>query len=134
MKPKETVILVAEDEPVVRNVVHLMLSKEGYDVLTANDGEEGLEIVDKFKDPIHLLLTDINMPKMNGLQLAERVRTLRPQTKIMIMSAATAEEILRENSPDAFLHKPFIPPTLLKCVHRVLTSSFKGVCHESRVL
>src|SRR5215469_16411 len=97
MEPKETVILVAEDEPLARNVVHLMLSKEGYDVLTANDGEEGLEIVDKFKDPIHLLLTDINMPKMNGLQLAERVRTLRPQTKIMIMSAATAEEILREN-------------------------------------
>jgi CheY-like chemotaxis protein len=134
MEPKDTVILVAEDEAVVRNLVQLMLSKEGYAVLTANDGGEALEICESFKDPIHLLLTDMNMPRMNGLELAETVRKQRPEMKIMIMSGETAATILRENTPDAFLKKPFIPPTLLKCVQWVLTSEFKGVCHESALL
>ena len=134
METKETVILIAEDEAVVRNLVRLMLSKEGYATLTANDGQEAMEICEMFKDPIHLLLTDINMPRMNGLKLAERIRELRPDTKIMIMSAQTADTIFKENTPDAFLRKPFIPPTLLKCVQRVLTTDFKGICHESELL
>jgi len=134
METKETVILIAEDEAVVRNLVRLMLSKEGYATLTANDGQEAMEICEMFKDPIHLLLTDINMPRMNGLKLAQRIRELRPDTKIMIMSAETADTIFRENTPDAFLRKPFIPPTLLKCVQRVLTTDFKGICHESELL
>jgi len=134
METKETVILIAEDEAVVRNLVRLMLSREGYATLTANDGQEAIEICEMFKDPIHLLLTDVKMPRMNGLQLAERVRERRPETKIMIMSAETADTIFKENTPDAFLRKPFIPPTLLKCIQRVLTTDFKGVCHESELL
>jgi two-component system, cell cycle sensor histidine kinase and response regulator CckA len=63
MEVKETVILLAEDEAVVRNLIRLMLSKEGYAVLTANDGQEALEICEKFADPIHLLLTDVIMPQ-----------------------------------------------------------------------
>ena len=130
METKETVILLAEDEAVVRNLVRLMLSKEGYAVLTANDGQEALELCEKFADPIHLLLTDVVMPRMTGLELAERIREQRPETKIMVMSGQTATTILEKNTPDAFLRKPFVPPTLLQCVQRVLTSSFRGVCHE----
>ena len=81
MEPKETVILVAEDEGVVRNVVVLMLSKEGYAVLTAKDGQEAFEIRRQFKDPIHLLLTDLTMPRMNGLDLAERVLQKEPELR-----------------------------------------------------
>jgi CheY-like chemotaxis protein len=134
MEAKDTVILIAEDEAVVRNLVQLMLSKEGYATLTANDGLEALEICEKFKDPIHLVLTDIRMPRMNGLELAEKVRERRPEIKIMIMSSETADSILKENTPDAFLRKPFIPPTLLRCIQRVLTTEFKGICHESSLL
>lgn len=134
MEVKDTVILIAEDEAVVRNLVHLMLTKAGYATLTANDGQEALELFEQFKDPIHLLLTDVRMPRMSGLQLAEIVRERRPETKIMIMSAETSETILKQNTPDAFLRKPFIPPTLLRCVQRVLTTEFKGVCHESALL
>lgn len=130
----ETVILVAEDEPVVRNLVRLMLAKEGYAVLTANDGMEALEIFESFKDQIHLLLTDVQMPRMSGNELAELVRKQRPEVKIMMMSGGTATIILAENMPDAFLSKPFIPPTLLQCIQKVLASSFKGICHESDVL
>src|SRR5215831_7789923 len=78
MELKQTVILLAEDEAVVRNLVRLMLEKEGYALLTANDGQEALEISEKFADPIHLLLTEVQMPQMNGLELAERVREQRP--------------------------------------------------------
>jgi CheY-like chemotaxis protein len=74
------------------------------------------------------------MPRMNGVQLAKRVRERRPEIKVLIMSSETAETILRKNSPDAFLRKPFIPPTLLKCVQRLLTSSSKAVGHESALV
>ena len=134
LKPSETVILLVEDDALVRNVVRLMLSKEGYAVLTANDGLEALEICERFTDPIHLLLTDVGMPRMGGLDLAQRVRELRPDTKIIIMSATTAVTIAEKNTPDAFLRKPFIPPTLLECVQRVLKSSFRGICNEPELL
>ena len=134
MEVNETVILLAEDEAVVRNLVRLMLEKEGYALLTANDGQEALEICEKFADPIHLLLTDVQMPRMNGLELAERVREQRPEIKVMMMSGQTTTTILEKNTPHAFLKKPFIPPTLLRCVQRVLKSSFRGVCHESDLL
>lgn len=130
MEPKETVILVAEDDAIVRNLVRLVLSQEGYAVLTANDGQEALEICEQFKGPIHLILTDVSMPLLDGLELAERVRILRPEIKIVVMSGQTMTTILEENVPDAFLLKPFVPPTLLICIQRVLTSGFKGVCDE----
>jgi two-component system, cell cycle sensor histidine kinase and response regulator CckA len=134
MEAKETVVLLAEDDPVVRNLVSLMLSKEGYAVLTANDGQEALEICRRFKHPIQLLLTDKTMPRMNGLELAESVLRKRPEIKIMIMSGETADTILNKNTPDAFLAKPFMPPTLLVCVRRLLASEFKGICQESDLL
>ena len=123
MEVKETVILLAEDEVVVRNLVRLVLEKEGYALLTANDGQEALEISEKFADPIHLLLTDVQMPRMNGLELAERVREQRPEIKVMMMSGETTTTILEKNTPDAFLKEPFIPPTLLQWVQRVLTTT-----------
>ena len=134
MEPKDAVILLAEDDPVIRNLVTLMLSKEGYSVLTANDGQEAFEICRRFKNPIHLLLTDKTMPRMSGLELAESILKKRSEIKIMIMSGETAETILNKNTPDAFLAKPFMPPTLLKCVRRLLSSEFKGICQESDLL
>ncbi len=129
MTPKESIILVAEDEPLVRNLVQLMLAKEGYVLLSAKDGQEALELIEAFKDPIHLLLTDARMPRMDGLTLAEKVRTLRPATKIILMSGETAAIVREKNAPDAFLRKPFVPPILLKCVQRVLQGS-SGACED----
>lgn len=126
----ETVILLAEDDPVVRNLIRTMLAKEGYAVLTANDGAEALEICTAFSDPIHLLLTDVSMPRMDGWTLAKELRQQRPEVKVIVMSGYTTETIRRENRPDAFLRKPFIPPTLLKCVQRVLASPEPIDCEE----
>ena len=134
MEPNETVILLAEDDAAVRNLVALMLSKEGYAVLAANDGQEALDICRQYKDSIHLLLTDVTMPRMTGVELAEQVQKKRSEIKILIMSGATVETVLNQNALDAFLPKPFMPPTLLKCVQRLLASEFKGICYESDLL
>ncbi len=128
--PSETVILLVEDDPVVRNLVRTMLAKEGYAVLTANDGAEALEVCAEFSDPIHLLLTDVKMPRMDGLELASLVRGQRPDTKVIVMSGYTTGVIRKENTPDAFLRKPFVPPTLLKCVKRVLASGGPVECEQ----
>jgi CheY-like chemotaxis protein len=128
--PQQTVILLAEDETMVRNLIQLMLVKEGYVVLAASDGQEALEILEKFTDPIHLVLTDVRMPRVDGWALAELVRKQRPETKVIVVSAETATTIATENPADAFLRKPFIPPTLLQCIHRVLNDGFQGVCEE----
>lgn len=130
LSPDRTVILLAEDDPIVRNLIQLMLTRQGYVVLTANDGQEALELCDKFKDAIHLLLTDVRMPRMDGWTLAQHVRDRRSDTKIVVISGETATTILEKNSADAFLRKPFVPPTLLKCIQRVLASSFHGACDE----
>ena len=83
MEPKKTVILLAEDDPVVRNLVSLMLSKEGYSVLTANDGQEAFEICRRFKDPIHLLLTDKTMPRMTVWSLRKAFSRKDPKSRLL---------------------------------------------------
>ena len=126
--PSETVILVVEDEALVRNLVQLMLVKEGYAVVAANDGQEALEMCDLYDHPIDLLLTDVRMPRMDGITLSEKVRQRRPDIKVIVMSGETVDTIAMKNRPDAFLRKPFIPPTLLKCVQRVLAGTLSGAC------
>jgi two-component system cell cycle sensor histidine kinase/response regulator CckA len=130
MAPRETVILLVEDEALVRNLVQLMLTNEGYAVLSAKDGQEALELSEAFKDPIHLLLTDVRMPRLDGVMLRQLIRAQRPDIRVIVMSGETANTIAVENTPDAFLKKPFIPPTLLKCVQRVLEQGFSGICEE----
>jgi two-component system, cell cycle sensor histidine kinase and response regulator CckA len=126
--PNETVILLAEDEPVVRNLVRTMLTRAGYAVLTANDGAEALDICQAYTDEIHFFLTDVVMPRVDGLTAATAVRKLRPWMKVIIMSGTTVETIRAGNRPDAFLRKPFIPPTLLKCVEKVLAAEGPVEC------
>jgi CheY-like chemotaxis protein len=126
----ETVILLAEDEPVVRNLVGTLLCHSGYAVLTANDGAEALAICKAFSDEIHLLLTDVTMPLVDGLKAATAIRSKRPGIKVIVMSGNTIETIRAENKPDAFLRKPFMPPTLLECVQRVLASKGPIECEH----
>jgi two-component system, cell cycle sensor histidine kinase and response regulator CckA len=128
--PNQTVILLAEDEPVVRNLVRTMLCQVGYAVLAANDGAEALAICKAFPDEIHLFLTDVNMPLVDGVKAAAAIRTQRPEIKVIIMSGNTIETIRAENRPDAFLRKPFLPPTLLECVQGVLTSKGPIECEH----
>jgi len=117
------VVLVAEDNPPLRELAHRTLEKAGYQVLTANDGEEALRVSEGFKGEIHLLLTDVVMPRMGGRELAERIRTLRPGIQVIYMSGFPDRELshLAAVESDAnFLQKPFTPESLCRKVKKAL--------------
>jgi CheY-like chemotaxis protein len=118
-------ILVAEDEPSVRGLVKQTLEKLGYTVLEAMDGYEALRVIEQHASEIHLLLTDVIMPLMNGLELATRLHSIRPGTKILYMSGY-ADEVLAFHGiaqPEiAFIQKPFTPSELAGKVETVLSA------------
>ena len=121
---QDTVLLV-EDEEAVRSFAARALKLRGYSVLEAAGGEEALAIVRAASSPIHLLITDVVMPNMDGPTLVRNVRKLSPQTRIIYMSGY-AEETFRRNDERAedlhFLPKPFGLKQLAAKVKEVLSS------------
>ena len=113
------IILVAEDDVVVRNVARLLLQGEGHEVLVAVDGYEALELSRQYQGTIDLLVTDVKMPRVDGLALVEQILTERPRIKILVMSgnfAPDREELKRL----PFLQKPFSSETFRDKVREVL--------------
>ena len=110
-------ILVAEDEPAVRALVVEVLRRHGYDVLEAVDGAAALELAALHGGPIHLLLTDIDMPRLNGQELHRKLRAERPETRTLFMSGLPPTE-LRSVAP--FLAKPFRAHVLVRKLQEVL--------------
>src|SRR5258708_9116851 len=107
----ELVILVADDEPLVRNLAGAVLSDAGYRVLNAADGEQALEVSRQYDGSIDFLLTDITMPKMDGIELSLRIVQERPGIKVLMMSGVVSTE-LDPDQGGRFLRKPFLPTTL----------------------
>lgn len=116
-------ILLVEDDPMLRDVTVTVLKRLGYDVLAAADGIEALKLVENHTGKIDLLLTDILMPQIDGRDLADRVRRICPNTKVLFISA------FPEHSNGNFdpsqltaplLHKPFPPAALARMVRQVL--------------
>ena len=114
------VILVAEDEVVVRNIVCLLLHQEGYQVLSAADGKEALELARQYQGNIDLLLSDIKMPQMDGISLAGHVISERPGIRVLLMSGQVSDEIREKNIRLPFLRKPFVSSVLRNKVRDVL--------------
>jgi CheY-like chemotaxis protein len=92
----QPVILVADDEPLLRNLVTLLLQHDGYFVLSAADGHEGLELSRKYPGTIDLLITDVDMPRMNGTNLCGHLMEERPAIKVLVMSGADISEIVSQ--------------------------------------
>ena len=115
-----SVILVAEDEVVVRNIVCVLLHQEGYQVLSAADGKEALELAREYHGTIDLLLTDIKMPRMDGVLLAEHIINERPGIRVLLMSGQISSEIREKNVRLPFLRKPFVPGVFRDKVRNVL--------------
>jgi CheY-like chemotaxis protein len=114
------VVLVAEDELVVRNIVCFMLNREGYQVLPAADGKEALELAREYHGTIDLLVTDVKMPRLDGIRLAEQIVKERPGIRVLMMSGKTSAEIRDRNIQLPFLRKPFVPGTFRDKVRDVL--------------
>lgn len=116
-------ILVAEDEDGVRSLTREVLEKYGYRVLEAANGEEALKVAEQHDGPLHLLLSDVVMPRMGGPELAQALLAKRPSVKVLYMSGYTDHPMVRRgvvNAGVAFLQKPFTPTVLVSRVREVL--------------
>jgi CheY-like chemotaxis protein len=116
-------VLLAEDEDAVRTLTRLALQREGYTVLEARHGEEALTIAKQYAGTIHLLLTDLVMPKLSGRQLAELLLKVRTDMKVLYVSGYMDDAIIRHGllmANTAFLQKPFSPDLLAQKVREVL--------------
>ena len=121
-KGTETILLV-EDEPSVRKLVRHILEKQGYSVLEASTGALALKVIEKHAGEIHLLLSDVVMPGMNGAELAAKLVKIRPQVKTLFLSGYSSEAIARHghlNKDTSFLQKPFLESELAIKVRFVL--------------
>lgn len=123
LKPAET-ILVVDDDPELLALAVDVLQMAGYTVLGTADPRHALRLVRAHAEPLHLLLTDVVMPPMSGVELAAEVRAIRPEVKILLMSAYRSEEIedyqARLAPGEPFLDKPFTIPSLERAVRAAL--------------
>jgi two-component system cell cycle sensor histidine kinase/response regulator CckA len=117
-------VLLAEDEPAVRSMMATVLEQQGYTVLQAANGGEALKVAEgHHKSGIDLLLTDVVMPQMGGVELAGRFCTEYPKTKVIFTSGYSDQPIMTLNNSDArvdFIQKPFMPAVLANKVREVL--------------
>jgi two-component system cell cycle sensor histidine kinase/response regulator CckA len=117
-------ILLTDDEPLVRNLIATLLNNQGYTVLEASNGSEALQVAQEHaNNKIDLLLTDIAMPQMDGVQLSTEFRCLFPQAKIILMSGYTEKSRLQRVMAEPnveFIAKPFRPQSLMHKVREML--------------
>jgi CheY-like chemotaxis protein len=121
--PGGETILLAEDQDVMRTLARRSLEKWGYRVLVAAHGAEALALARAHEGPIHLLLTDLAMPQMDGVELAGELTRLRPGTRVIVMSAhvdqARVDQV--QSVPGAaFLAKPFAMDALARTIRELL--------------
>jgi PAS domain S-box-containing protein len=125
-EPGTETILIAEDEANLRYLARQFLEKQGYKVIEAADGAAAMQIAVAHEGVIHLLLTDVIMPGMNGRELAQRISEIRPNTKVLYMSGYTENVIGHNGTLDAgvrLLQKPFTLRDLKSKVREVLDST-----------
>jgi CheY-like chemotaxis protein len=131
LQGQETV-LVVEDDEVLRSVITKSLRKFGYQVLPARDGDEAMSLGRRHKGPVHLLLTDVVMPGMSGVELAHLLAALRPEMKVLFMSGYTEDAMVHHGVMEAttpFLQKPFKSVHLAAKVREVLGAGSRGERH-----
>jgi two-component system cell cycle sensor histidine kinase/response regulator CckA len=118
-------ILLVENGEMLRPLLCEILRREGFEVLAAKDGDEALSVWEGHQDQIDLVVTDVVMPGISGKELVERLRSLRPEIKVIYMSGYEASLLSVGNkfgSEVTFLQKPFRPAELSKSVREILES------------
>ena len=119
-------ILVVEDEPAVRHYLMRALSMFGYKVLKTGSPLSAVSMLHEDPEPIHLLLTDVIMPEMNGPQLASKLKAIRPEMRVLFISGYTRDALAQRGIMENGVHlltKPFTPDELVKKIRQVLTAA-----------
>jgi two-component system, cell cycle sensor histidine kinase and response regulator CckA len=132
-KPRPTAsgkILLVEDEPAVRTLVGQLLQMNGYDVIEAAHGFEALQKMETLFNPPDLILTDVVMPQMTGIDLIHQVRQRHPNIKVLYMSGYSDHHALKHKvlTGIAFLQKPFTPVGLTDAVRHAIQGDLNKVC------
>ena len=121
---KHQMILVVDDHYAIHKLVKTLLETEGYTVLTADDAESAMNVFKEHQSAVTLLLTDIEMPGMSGLELADRVLQQQPQLRVLFMSATSGD-----SGGFGCVRKPFTHAQLINKVGEVLgRASTRGNC------
>lgn len=113
---REETILVVEDQPATAQITRILLESWGYKVLEAHSGREALRIFEEQKDNIRLLVSDVHMPEISGLQLAEELQRRNPELRVIFMSGYSSDELAGRQT--TFLPKPFNPASLSRIVRK----------------
>jgi two-component system, sensor histidine kinase and response regulator len=118
-------ILVVDDEPVVSRLCQTIMCRGGHEALAASGGAEALRILQDNADGIDLALIDVMMPVMNGIELARRIRQMRPTVRIVLMSGFSPREILPlvGSHPYRVIWKPFKSQSLLQMIENASDDS-----------
>jgi two-component system cell cycle sensor histidine kinase/response regulator CckA len=118
------VVLVVEDDDAVRRTIAKVLGLEGYTVLEAAHGGEGMRVATTHKSAINLVISDVRMPEMGGREFVERLGKVHPESRVLLISGYTDDDVLRRGEIDpayAFLEKPFTVDQLVRKVQGVLS-------------
>lgn len=113
------VILIADDDPGIRNLLQTMLEQRGHCCLLAATGAEALELSRSRDSEIHLLISDVDMPQMSGVNLAKQILAERSEIRVLLISGLDSDEIRAAKLP--FLRKPFVPQELWRRVEELLS-------------
>ena len=124
-------ILIADDEASITKVLEDRFRHWGYEVETASDGEETLNKVASFRP--HFVLLDVRMPKIDGIEVAERTKKESPHIGILVLTASQSEDIARvclEKGVDGYMLKPFKPQRVKEKVEEILEKLEEGNAHD----
>jgi two-component system, cell cycle sensor histidine kinase and response regulator CckA len=116
------IVLVVDDEPTVRRLARRVLLEDGFEVIEAADGAEALDLVEGSADPLRVVVSDIVMPKLNGVQLLQRLSITHPELPVILMSGYAGPELAERGiqAPCSLLVKPFKPEELVAEVRRCI--------------
>ena len=117
--PETATILLCDDEYSVRHFIRTILTRCGYRVLEAQNGRHAMEVAAAHTGSIHLLLSDVMMPELDGPGLAEQLRAVRPEVRVIFMSAFS-DGLLASLDGCPFVEKPFAPGALVTTIRDVL--------------
>ena len=127
MEPTEKItVLVVDDEYFVRALLLPALTKRGYSVLMAEGGEEGIELFTRHSEEIDLIVTDITMPRVDGVQMIEKVRSTHPDTRVLFISGVGGHLPAWASDTCGFLLKPFRISALMRAIDACLNTGWRA--------